>query len=115
MLSVQMPAPEQILVWQRSIRRLQQTSDNSWDGESAMKAMERMRKIIDSILSPEDVEWLDERMLDRETTMQECSQIVVDAIKAFSDEPEPANRAQRRAAPRKAAARKRATPRARNA
>lgn len=101
MIWVQMPAPEQILVWQRTLRRLQETDDQSWTGQAVMAALERLRMIIDSvILNQADKDWLDDEMLARRIQMKDTAELVNQALAAFA-EPEPDNRAGRRAAAKK--------------
>jgi len=100
MIWVKMPSPEQILVWQRILKRLQSPEqDNNWNGETVMAALERLRKIIDSIiLNRVDIEWLDDEMLDGTIGFREAAGLVTLAMKAFGDS---ANRADRRAAEKK--------------
>jgi hypothetical protein len=60
-----LPEPEQILVWKRTMDRLK-SHTGSWSGEQALAALDRIRKIIDSILTPADIDWLDDQMLQRD-------------------------------------------------
>jgi hypothetical protein len=108
---VKMPSPEQLLVWKRTLARLQNTEN--WTGESVLAALERLRLIIDStILNRVDIDWMDDEMLAGRLEMSELTQVVTQAVAAFGED-EPVNRAARRAkkaAPAKKATRK-ATPR----
>jgi hypothetical protein len=102
---VKPPKPEQLLVWQRTLKRLQEPG-LTWTGESVMAALERLRLIIDSvILNQVDKDWLDDEMLAGKLEMRDTSEIVHLTIDAFN---EPANRAERRAATKKAAPAKKA-------
>ena len=108
MIWVKMPSPEQILVWKRILVRLQAPDqDDNWNGEQVMAALERLRKIIDSVvLNKADVEWLDDEMLDGKIGFREAAGLITTAMKAFGDS---ANWADRRAAekkPRKATRKK---------
>jgi hypothetical protein len=60
-----LPEPEQILVWKRTMERLK-AHTGSWSGEQALAALDRIRKIIDSILAPADIDYLDDQMLVRD-------------------------------------------------
>jgi len=106
---VRMPKPEQILVWRRTLAQLQGADVDGWSGEKVLAALERARKIIDSvILHSTDKDWLDDLMLDGELDLKETASIVLLTVEAFAAE---ANRADRRAAakPAKKATRKKAT------
>jgi hypothetical protein len=112
---VKMPGPEQLLVWQRTVTRLQSADVTGWNGDQVMSAMERARKIIDSvILNQVDKDWLDDQMLDGAVRLQEASGLITQTVEAFAEDD---NRASRRAAakktvPAKKAVRKKAAPRA---
>lgn len=110
-LMLRMPTPEQLLVWQRTVKQLQGADTASWDGNEVMRALERARKIIDSLLSdPRDIEWLDDEMLAGNLGLREVAPIILDALKAFqegTDETTPNNREERRAV--KKATRKKAS------
>ena len=61
-----LPTPEQILVWKRTMERLGGATEEEmlkWTGEQTLAALDRIRKIIDSVVSQADVEWLDDQML----------------------------------------------------
>jgi hypothetical protein len=109
---VKMPSPEQLLVWKRTLQKLQGADVEGWNGEQAMIALERTRKIIDSVLvNNADVEWLDDEMLAGRVDLLATASIIQMAVDAFVDAAETeGNRDTRRAAkaaPKKAA-RKRA-------
>jgi hypothetical protein len=107
---VHMPTPEQLLVWKRTLVKLQGADTGGWNGEQAMIALERTRKIIDSVLvNRADVEWLDDEMLAGTATLMDTASIIQMAVDAFVDAAEAeGNRETRRAAPAKKAARKKA-------
>lgn len=105
-MRVKLPTPEQLLVWQRTIKLLQSADENGWDGEQVMRALERTRKIIDSVLLERlDRDWLDDEMLDGNLTLIETAQIIQLSIEAFGQK----NDAPAKAAPRKRAARRKVT------
>lgn len=113
-----MPSPEQLLVWDRTVRQLTEAPpDETWTGSRVMKSLDRLRRIVDSILPQKsDVEWLDDQFLDGTLTFRDMAPFITDVVNAFADAAEEANatsnRAARRAAdkkPAKKAARKKAT------
>jgi hypothetical protein len=113
-----MPSPEQLLVWQRTVKRLTEAPiDASWTGSEVMSALERLRKIIDTLMvNRADVDWLDDQFLEETVTFKELAPFITDVTEAFAKAAEEeGNRADRRAAtktPAKKAARKKAsTPR----
>lgn len=113
-----MPSPEQLIVWQRTVRRLTEAPlDASWTGSEVMEALERLRKIIDSLMvNRADVNWLDDQFLEETVTFKDLAPFITDVTKAFATAAEETgNRETRRAAkktPAKKAARKKAsTPR----
>jgi hypothetical protein len=112
MMWVRMPSPEQLLVWKRTLRKLQEADVQGWNGEQAMTALERTRKIIDSILvNRADIEWLDDEMLAGNVTLLETATLLQTTVDSFVDAAEAeGNRETRRAAPTKKAARKKAAP-----
>jgi hypothetical protein len=105
---VKMPTPEQLLVWKRVLKQLQEPEVTN--GEQLIKLLERTRKLIDSILvNRADVEWLDDEMLDGNLVLNDTADIMLEAVKAFQADD---NRESRRAAkktPAKKAARRKAT------
>jgi len=107
-LWVRVPTPEQLLVWKRTLGKLQGAEVEGWNGEQVMAALERTRKIIDSVLVHEtDKDWLDDQMLDGNLGLIETAQIIQLTVEAFQADD---NRAARRAArkPAKKATRKKA-------
>lgn len=105
---VRVPSPEQLLVWKRTVQKLQGADVDGWNGEQVMSALERTRKIIDSVLVHEvDKDWLDDEMLDGRVGLIETAQIIQLTVEAFADND---NREARRAAakPAKKATRKKA-------
>lgn len=97
-IRVAMPSPEQIMVWQRTLERLQNADISDWSGRDVLAALERTRKIIDSILMDEaDKDWLDDEMLAGRIGLKESADIVVKAQATFM------NRDQRRASAKKTA------------
>ena len=103
---VRMPTPEQLLVWKRTLRQLQDAEVKSWNAEQVMIALERTRKIIDSVLvNKADVIWLDDEMLEGNLTLLDTAQIIQSTVEKFADEAKAeGNRETRRAkaAPKKA-------------
>lgn len=101
---VRMPRPEQILVWKRTLTKLQTADTGDWNGEQVLASLERLRKIIDSVLvNQTDIDWLDDEMLAGTIEMRETAAIVTRAIEAFAAG---ANRETRRAAAKAAPAKK---------
>jgi hypothetical protein len=96
-----LPAPEQLLVWQRTLKRLSGETMEGWDGARVLQALDRLRNIIDSVLSPQDVDYLDDEMLAGRFKLEEAHGLMMEVIKAFKIN----NREERRAAERPAARR----------
>lgn len=107
-----MPSPEQLIVWQRTIKRLENADmDASWTGSEVMAALERLRKIVDTlIVNRADIDWLDDQFLDETLTFQTLAPFITAVVTAFQDYAEAnGTRAEKRAAkkaPAKKAARK---------
>jgi hypothetical protein len=112
-----MPTPEQLLVWQRTVKRLQEAPTNaSWTGSEVMTALERLLKIINSLMANKtDVEWLDDQFLTGGVNFRTLTPFITLVIEAFAKvaEEEEGNREDRRTAakktPAKKAARKKAS------
>lgn len=105
-LWVRVPRPEQLLVWKRTLAKLQTADIDGWNGHQMMDALERTRKIIDSTLVHDtDKDWLDDEMLAGKLSLLDTAQIIQLTVEAFAPD---ANRADRRAAakPKKAARKK---------
>jgi hypothetical protein len=116
-----LPKPEQILVWKRTLRQLQDADVEGWNAEQVMTALERTRRIIDSVLvNSEDVTWLDDEMLDGRVDLKGTSEIINRTVEAYAEaaereKAENGTRAERRAAKKttgKKAARKAPTKKA---
>lgn len=107
-LWVKMPSPEQLLVWKRTLKQLQGADVSGWNAEQVMIALERTRKIIDSVLVNQvDVTWLDDEMLDGAVTLTDTASMITLAVTAFADAAEAeGNRETRRAANKTATAKK---------
>lgn len=104
-IRVRMPRPEQIMVWQRTLRQLQSSEALSWDGDEVMAALERACKIINSVMvNRADIDWLDDSMLEGTVDLRGASKIILKSIEAFGNQH---NREAKRAA--KKAARKKAS------
>jgi hypothetical protein len=106
---VRMPRPEQLLVWKRTLTQLQTVVDGDWTADSVMTALERLRRIIDSVLvNKADVTWLDDQFLDGTLTFQQLTPMITLVVEAFADAAEnEGNRETRRAVkPAKKARRK---------
>lgn len=110
-LWVKMPSPEQLLVWKRTLRKLQGADVEGWNGEQVMSALERTRAIIDSVLAHEvDKDWLDDEMLAGTIGLKDTAQLIQMTVEAFASAAEAeGNRETRRAAAKKAAPAKKAT------
>jgi hypothetical protein len=116
---VHMPSPEQLLVWRRVLDRLQRVETSEASGMEVLNALERFRKIIDSLVAnAKDVDWLDDEMLAGRLGLQELAPMIPLAVAAFEQRAaETGNRSTRRAAVKKAtpARRKPPAPRTRKA
>lgn len=104
---VRYPKPEQILVWQRTVDRLtKSTPDTSWTGQELMAALERCRKIVDSILvNRADIDWMDTEFLDGTLEFRDLAPFIGQVVQAFADAAEEMapNREARRSAKKKTA------------
>lgn len=117
---VRLPTPEQLLVWKRTLTQLRSAEVEGWNAEQVMAALERTRKIIDSILvHPVDVDWLDDQMLERKIDLTGTAEIINKTVEAFAEAAEAeraenGTRSERRAAKKttKKAARKAPTKKA---
>lgn len=113
MMWVKRPTPEQLLVWQRTVTKLTNAPVTaSWTGSEVMGALERLRKIVDSLLvNRADTDWIDDQFLDGTLTFETLTPLVTETTLAFQKAAaEGGNREERRAAaktkPAKKAARK---------
>jgi hypothetical protein len=82
-----MPSPEQLIVWQRTIKRLQGVDDDaSWTGSEVMAALERLRKIVDTLMvNRVDIDWLDDQFLDETITFQTLAPFITSVATAFQE------------------------------
>lgn len=100
-MTVRMPGPEQLAVWQRTAKRMAGVDPDSVDGTTAMKLLDRGLRFIQSVLVHEaDRDWLEDQLLDGNLTLEEAARIVTLAMDAFADtkpagKPAPAKRARR--------------------
>lgn len=106
---VRIPRPEAILVWKRTLTQLQGADVSGWNGHQVMAALERTRKIIDSLIVHDvDKNWLDDEMLDGNLGLVETAQIIQLTVEAFqSDDNRETRRASAKATKPKKATRKR--------
>lgn len=106
-----MPRPEQLLVWQRVLKTLTDAPPGtSWTGSEVMSALERLRRIVDSlIVNKADITWIDDQFLDGELVFQDLAPFLTDVTAKFNElaQEEAPNREAKRAV--KKAARKKAT------
>lgn len=80
---VQLPDENQIVVWRKIVRQLQNAGPNP-DAERVFTLMDRGRRIVDSVIVLDaDREWLDDQLLDRAVTLRETVEIIILAIKAY--------------------------------
>lgn len=102
------PSPEQLLVWQRTVDRLTTAPVNaSWTGSEVMAALERLRKIVDSIVvNKADVDWMDDRFLDKTLDFQRLAPFITDVTTAFAEYAEAQGNRQERRAAKKTTAKK---------
>jgi hypothetical protein len=109
---VKMPSPEQLLVWKRTLVQLQGADVKGWNGEQVMRALERTRLIIDSVLAHQtDKDWLDDEMLAGTIGLMETAALINLTVEAFATAAEEeGNRETRRAAKPTKKARRKTTP-----
>jgi hypothetical protein len=107
-LWVRLPRPEALLVWKRTLAKLQNLDTGDWNGEQVMAALERTRKIIDSLLVHEiDKDWLDDEMLASRLGLIETAQIINLTVEAYqADDNREARRAAKKALAKKATRKK---------
>lgn len=99
---VHFPDPNQLVVWQRVLDRLQ-TIENVTDGHELMRALTRLRAIMDTVLVHRiDIDWVDDEILAGRLTLMELAPILNATVKAFQDDPEVTTRPEKRAAAKKA-------------
>lgn len=102
---VGMPTPEQLLVWQRTVNRLTNAPvDASWTGSEVMAALERLRKIVDTLMvNPVDVTWLDDQFLDGTLDFKSLTPFITDVVEAYQQAAEAEGNRETRRAAKKAA------------
>jgi hypothetical protein len=106
---VRIPRPEALLVWKRTLKKLQDVETSDWGGDEVMAALERTRKIIDSLLVNEvDKDWLDDEMLDSRIGLIETAQIINLTVEAYAADDNRETRRAAKKAPAKKATRKKA-------
>jgi hypothetical protein len=83
---VRYPRPEQLLVWNRTVKSLTEVPvGTDWKAAEVMVALERCRRIIDSIIiNKADINWLDDQMLDGEIGFTDLAPFITDTMNAFT-------------------------------
>lgn len=85
-LSVSMPTPEQLAVWQRTAKRMTGVDPDALTGPEAMKLLDRGLKVIQSVLpEQDDRDWLEDELLDGALTLEQAAGIVTQAVAAFGN------------------------------
>lgn len=103
-MEVQLPDPGQMLVWKRTLTKLQAANTSDWTGAQVLSALERLRLIVDSTLVNEmDKDWIDDELLAKRLKFQDVAQIPTLVAEAVN---KPNNREERRAAKKTAPARR---------
>jgi hypothetical protein len=98
-----LPSDEQILVYSRTLKQLDSPEAQSWNGEQALKALDRTLRIVQAVLVNRlDREWLEDEMLEERITLPDACQIIQLTAEAFG-------RDEKKPAPRKRAARRKVT------
>jgi hypothetical protein len=91
-LLVKIPEVEQLIAWET----LAEMSDATHSIDDAKRVIKRMQRIIDSVVvSENDREWMIDGRLDGTITVENSSQIILDALETFKAQAAP-NRAARR-------------------
>jgi hypothetical protein len=101
-IKVKLPTPEQLLAWERLLAKLEKVSKEAATVDSLKTILNRVTRIIDSVVvSEDDREWLEDGRMDGTVTIENASTIVLDALKAYEEDGQtpagPMNRAARRA------------------
>ncbi len=83
---VKMLKPEQLLAWQRILTSLSNADGRiTWNASEVMGAMERLRKIVDSLLvNKADVVWLDDQFLEGTLGFRELAPFITQVTEAFA-------------------------------
>lgn len=103
-IHMKMPSPEQLLVWQRTMRQFEAMDTSAMNGHQALNAIDRCVRIVTSLFAlPKDREWLDDALLDEEVKLNDLLPLMSDTVTAFGEAAaESGNREERRAAAKKA-------------
>lgn len=98
-MAVKLPTAEQIAAWRSILRILEKAPAEGKTVEDSLEAVDMANEVIDSVVVDDaDKMWLMRGRARGEVTMENSSSIVLDALKAYEgDQPQPANRAARRA------------------
>lgn len=95
-LLVKIPEVEQLIAWETLAEKLAEMSDATHSVDDAKRVIKRMQRIIDSVVvSENDREWMIDGRLDGTITVENSSQIILDALETFKAQAAP-NRAARR-------------------
>jgi hypothetical protein len=95
-LLVKIPEVEQLIAWETLAEKLAGMSDATHSVDDAKRVIKRMQRIIDSVVvSDDDREWMMDGRLDGTITVENSSQIILDALETFKTQAAP-NRAARR-------------------
>lgn len=107
-LWVRMPTPEQLLVWRRTLRKLEGVTDGGdWNAEQVMNALERARSIVDSTLvNAPDVDWLDDEMLAKRADLKDVVEIIQMTVDRFAEAAQSEGNRETRRAAKKASGKK---------
>lgn len=99
-IHMRMPTPEQLLVWQRTMKQFENMNAAGMNAHQALNAIDRCVRIITSLfVQPKDREWLDDGLLDQEIKLNDLLPLMSDTIEAFrAVVQESGNREERRAA-----------------
>lgn len=100
-IQVKIPSPEQLLVWRRTMRGLQTANPDDWGSTEVLDALERTRRIVDSLLDKETVTWLDDEMLSGDVGFQDLSEIILEATRVFGRRETPGKKPAKTAAKKK--------------
>ena len=105
-IAVRFPTDAQLLVWQRTVKELQEQETADWDGEQALTAISRAGRIIDSVIVDRaDRTWLDDVTLDDGLSLMDRAEIITKTVAAFTND-ETGTTPAKKAAPVKRARRK---------
>lgn len=95
-IEVRLPTAEQLVAWNSTLTKISGMDESNATMEEAMKAIGRVVRVLDSVVVKDvDKEWLEDGRIDGIVTVENSSQIVIDAIEKFKLSA-PTNRAARR-------------------